>query len=125
LNNGFYGEPGPNGTQRIHLAKNGRSVGHFDAPPDKLGLVAAMFLGYAHQAALRKGPSTQWTAELLPGATIPATRVSMNQHPDPQSAILAIQVGETQIGFELPRSVVGALGQALYAASASTQKKAN
>jgi hypothetical protein len=125
MRNGIFSESTPGGKVRVHLVQNGNSVGHFDATTEKLGLVAASILSAAHMAALASGrPSPQWRQpSLLQGAAIPATRVGLSEHQDPTLQILTVQVGETLIGFELPRSTVGELGQALYAASVSTSQR--
>jgi hypothetical protein len=118
LKDGFYCEALPNGLARIHTVRRGKIVGYLDFPEAKLGTLAATLLQFASMlASQRLGPGDSLLGSDFTEPPITATRAGLVDHPNPDMQVLAFQVGEAQIGFEIPQRLLREMGETFLAAS--------
>ncbi len=117
--NGFSGSIRDDGGVEMYLWAKGKCVQTIDVNQKDLGNMAAMFLRMAHESAKRAKtqPSTQ------PGSqpdnpSIPISACGLIASKKKKTFALGFVIGEAQIAFQIPLSILAHLGRQLLAASA-------
>lgn len=119
LKNGFHCEQRADGRVRVSIVRDGAARGYLECTEAQLGrLASSLLLAAFGFAADRLTPPSDLLGSDFTIHTIPLTRVALGTNPDPDLETVAVQVGETCIGFGFPREALKSLGQSMVAASA-------
>lgn len=120
---GFSGSIHDDGRVEIFLWAKGKCVQSFDADQKGLGNMAAIFLGMAHESAKRAKTQPTTQPGSRPGnPSIPISACGLIASKKKNTFALGFVIGEAQIAFQIPQSILGRLGRQLLTASATDDR---
>ncbi len=123
---GFTGLVHGDGRVEIDIWVGGERVRSYDADPKALGGMAAALLMMAHESAERTGAKPNEPSKLSGShpdhPSIPTSAYGLIVSKKKKTFALGFVVGEAQIAFQMPQSILAYLGHQLLAASAKSDR---